>query len=308
MSTQRYIRGQRALGIYGTSRLSRPHQRLPEPDIKPIGFACSTVPLSLTDITAATTQSASTTPGGTVALIVTNEAGVFTKYAYDTSDWSLIDSDVITGVVNADTVIAGDDGYFYNMFASGGSNNIWRWPISGSGGSPTLWATYSDFTGNNGIMAFDLSANLYAGGQDNVTGDGVLLELDRSSPGTTTVLHQTSAYDYIEPACCTPDGAVWGWAISGGTTALFRWDGTFTVIGTYASVDNGSAPYPCSDNSIGFLSSFGGAGVRVSPSGEVGTFDCLDGIGFVRDWNGPGGVNILVPSRVVADARALTCG
>lgn len=38
MSTRRFARGQRALGISGTSRLARPPQRLPEPDIRP-GFA-----------------------------------------------------------------------------------------------------------------------------------------------------------------------------------------------------------------------------------------------------------------------------
>lgn len=313
MITSRYQRAIRNLGGYagGTSRLARPPTVLEEPDVRP-GLGCSTVPVSLAGIGATTITSASTTPDGTVAVIITNVAGVFTKYAYDTSDWSLIDTDVITGVVNDDTVIAGDDGFFYNLQGIPGGSEIMRWPIIGVGGAPTSFASYTgadSFIGNNGILAFDLLSNLYAGGQDGATGDAVLLSLDRTT-GARSVLHQTSAWDYIEPACCTIDGAVWGWALDSPFTStyLFRWDGTLAIFDDYPAVDNGSAPYPCTDSSVGFCPGSGLDGVSVSPTGDTDLFDCLDGIDFTRDWNGPSGVNLLVPSRVVADARALTCG
>lgn len=277
-------------------------------------FCCASSPVSLAGIASPTTVSSSTTPGGAQAVVITNAAGVHTKYVYDTSTWALIDSDVITGVGNDDTVVAGDDGYFYNLNYVGGSGNeLSRWPIVGPGGAPTLWAVYDgaeDFIGNNAIVAFDLAGNLYAGGQDGATGDGILLRLDRGTPGARTVLYQSAAWDYIEPACCTPDGAVWGWAIVSpfSTTYLFRWDGTFTIIGDFPGVDNGSAPFPCSDSSIGFCPGFGENGLRVSPTGELSRFACLDAMDFTRDWNGPGGPNLLIPSRIVADAEVLTCG
>lgn len=54
MSTQRYIRGQRALGIYGASRLSRPPQRLAEPDIKPLAITIAEFPTDANSISAGT--------------------------------------------------------------------------------------------------------------------------------------------------------------------------------------------------------------------------------------------------------------
>lgn len=274
-------------------------------------FACVTTLVSLTGIVAATITSSATTPNGTVAVVVTNVAGVFTKYAYDTSDWSLTDSEVITGVGNDDTLIAGDDGFFYNEYGIPGGSEIVRWPIIGAGGAPTSFATYTgtdSFFGNNGIMVFDLLGTFYAGGQDGDTSDAVILSLDRTT-GARTVLSQTSTYDFFEPVCCTPDAALWGWAIdlAAPTQWLFRWDGTLSIFDEYPNVDNGGSIYPCSDNSVGFCPGFGLDGVRVSSTGDVGTFDCLDAIDFTRDWNGPT-LNLLIPDRVVANAGVLTCG
>lgn len=284
-------------------------------------FGCSTYPLTITDPPAGVDNylaiiSSATTPDGSLAVILNYEtASIYDvgKYVYDTSDWSLVDQDLLNHSFGSSLIAAGDDNYFYNMYAGGGVNTIWRFPILGAGGAPEVFATYSGldlFVGWAGGMAFDTFGNMYAGGQDGETGDGVLLSLDRTT-GERTVLYQHPDYEYIEPWCCTLDGAVWGIVID--TSAEYEFVGIFRWQGSMLILEDAPEPWggliPCDDSSIAYgTGPATGLGARITSAGEVGPFECLDGTAYNFDFNGPTGPHLYIPDQYLPDAQQVDCG